>query len=265
MKRYFNLFFLATLLLGSCSPETIGYLYTEQAAYPVDRLEIYNIPLRITELKGELEEFEEKAGPLQKEYERLNAEFLEKDKELKDFVGKVVLAVEDSVNNILKPGVDDLKIAELKEKLEKELYPREQQMAEARDQAQTEAQKVKLALDKLVDELQITSPLQVQKEIDELEGRIKFKSPWVTSPMQGIQGTEPLIYEIAGIRNESPQNAQEFGKYLTAKGGGKLCVSQEVNVPDGEYKVSVKVSNEGHTETFTDAFTFVVNLKGNNH
>ena len=265
MKRYFNLFLLATLLVGGCNPETIGYLYTEEAVYPVNRLEIYDIPARIAELKGVLAEFEEKAGPLQKEYDRLNTEFLKKDQEVKDFVGKVVMAVEDTVNNILKPGQDDAKIAELKDKLEKELYPRQEQLEKERDQAQTEVQRVKAELDKLADELQITSPLLVQKEIDELEGRIKFKSPWVTSPMQGIQGTEPLIYEIAGVWNENPQNALEFAKYLTAEGGGKLCVGQEVNVPDGEYRVSVKVSNEGHSEIFTDAFTFVVNLEGNNN
>lgn len=265
MKRYFNLVLFATLLLGGCNPTTIGYLYTEQAVYPVNRLEIYNIPGRIARLEGDLKEFEEKGGPLQKEYDRLNAEYLKKDQEVKDYVGKVVLALEDSVHNILKPGVDDAKIAELKEKLENEVYPHRNQLGAERDKAQMEAQKAKLALDKLIDELQITSPVLIQKEIDELQGRIKFKSPWVTSKIEGIQGTEPLIYEIAGVSNENPENAVEFGKYLTAQGGGRLCLNQDVDVPDGEYKVSVKVSNEGHSEIFTDVFTFVVNLKGTNN
>lgn len=174
------------------------------------------------------------------------------------FYKSQILPLEDTVTNILKPGLDDKKIAELKDKLENELYPRQRQMIADLDEIQAALSKSRLELEKLADELKVPSPLQVKKEIEELNFRIKYNSPWTTSEMQGIMGTEPLIYEIVGVENADSGNAVKFSTYLEIRGGGRLYVSQDVDVPAGKYTVSVKVSNEGRSKVFPGVFTFIV-------
>lgn len=71
-------------------------------------------------------------------------------------------------------------------------------------------------------------------------------------------GTEPLMYSIAEVSNESAANAELFRKSLTIMGGGRMYVDQNLEAPAGVYKVSIRIENEGQSALLKDVFTFIV-------
>ena len=91
------------------------------------------------------------------------------------------------------------------------------------------------------------------------EEDIDVTIPWVTSQVEQLLGTEPLTYSLAGVKSSNGQEAAEdFTKYLTVIGGGRMYVDAKVDSPEGWYTVSLKVENEGHSAILTDIFTFVL-------
>lgn len=259
MKDRLYLILLGSLLLlAGCHDITVGYLYTDEGKYPLNKMEIYNIPARIEYLQGKLKEFDKQAGSLQAEYDRLNEIYLAKQAVFEEYKNTVVAPARDSIDKILVVGKDDQKIAEIEKRLEEVIRPHQKELQEAADAAQVELKAAETAINQLADRLGMASPVEVKKEIAELQERIEFGIPWSTSVIQGVKGTEPLIYEIEEVTGGSAENAALFRKYVSAAGGGRLYVSMDVDVPAGEYKVSVRVSNEGRTTVFPEAFTFVV-------
>ena len=91
------------------------------------------------------------------------------------------------------------------------------------------------------------------------EADIDVSIPWVTSQIEQLLGTEPLSYSLVGVKSPNGQEAAEdFAKYLTVIGGGRMYVDARVDSPEGCYTVSLKVENEGHSAILTDIFTFVL-------
>lgn len=89
--------------------------------------------------------------------------------------------------------------------------------------------------------------------------RIYNVSPWVSPKMQGVIGTNPLLFEVAGVTtNSEGGNAEMFRHLLKIRGGGRMELPLITNVPAGRYVVSVRVYNEGYSEIIQDAFTFIV-------
>lgn len=242
------------LLFAGCHDVTVGYLFTDEAVYPVDKMEIYNIPDKIKELQTLLDRFNEEAAPLKAEYERLNAIFTVKNEEVNVYYRTTVEPLTDSLRSA---SVTEEKKEELEARLAL-VMPVYEGMKTDRDAAQQAVWDAEQAVNNKAHSLGIDSPVLVEKQIADLNNRILYKAPWTTSVIQGVLGTEPLMYEIAGVRNEKPENAEKFRHYLTALGGGRLQVDQKVDVPAGEYVISVRVSNEERSKVFTDIFTFIV-------
>lgn len=100
--------------------------------------------------------------------------------------------------------------------------------------------------------------LVLDEELDAY--RIYNVAPWVSPQMQGVIGTNPIRYEIAGV--ESPDgDAAMFRALLTIRGGGRMEFPLVSDIPPGEYRISVRVSNEGHSRTLENIFTFDVKEK----
>lgn len=242
------------LLFAACHDITVGYLFTDEAAYPVNKMEIYNITNKIAELQGLLDQFNEEAASLKADYDRLNAILTEKTNELETYSKTVITPIEDSLKMV---SISEDKKKELENHLAEvelvaEAIKAEKDVAE---QAVWDAQK---KIDDKADSMGIDSPVLVAKQIAELENRVFYKAPWTTSVIQGVLGTEPLMYDVVDIKNENAENAEKFRKYITAIGGGRLNVNQNVDVPAGEYIISIRVSNEGREKVLADAFTFIV-------
>lgn len=255
MKKVTYLLILGYLFLfAGCHDITVGYLFTDEAAYPVNKMEIYNIPNKIAELSSVLKQFNEEAAPLKAEYDRLNTILTEKTNELQNYQTTVITPIEDSLKMV---SISEDKKMELEKRLAEVSLIAEAMNTEKAvvTQAVWDAQK---KIDDKADSMGIASPVLVEKQIAELENRVFYKAPWTTSVIQGVLGTEPLMYDVVGVKNEKAENAEKFRKYITAIGGGRLNVNQNVDVPAGEYIISVRVSNEGREKVLADAFTFIV-------
>ncbi|MEG0795765.1 MAG: hypothetical protein RR397_04545 [Odoribacter sp.] len=84
--------------------------------------------------------------------------------------------------------------------------------------------------------------------------RIDNKSPWVTSPIEGILGTGPMYFFIDHVKVIGKGDAAIFSKEVSMMGGGRLVFPFSYTSPQGLYAVSIRVENEGYSKVLEDAF-----------
>ena len=101
-----------------------------------------------------------------------------------------------------------------------------------------------------MDTLQVTRFSALEDNINELERVFQIEQ---------VLGTEPLHYSLYRVKSSNGQEAaDDFAKYMTVIGGGRMYVDAKVDSPVGYYTVSLKIENEGHTAILEDIFTFEV-------
>lgn len=100
--------------------------------------------------------------------------------------------------------------------------------------------------------------LTLDEELDAY--RIYNVAPWVSPKMQGVIGTSPIYFEIAGVES-TDGDPEMFRSLLTIRGGGRMEFPLVSDIPVGEYRISVRICNEGHSRILENAFTFIVKEK----
>ena len=259
MKWFMYAGMAMSLLSVACQDITVGYLKADYGEYPIGKMEIYNIPTRIQELQEKKVLFNE--SPLKAEYNEKKemAETLQKNKEL---FSDTVKRVRDSITRLedSKDEGDIQLVKKLQQKLENVLIPREDELKSNWNASLIDLQKAEKALDDYAYELGIPALTVLEEQIEKLEYMLKFEVPWVTPEIGGVEGTEPLIYEIVGTKGPDAEAVKNFMAYTEIIGGGRICIKQEVtaHVPAGEYVVTVRVHNEEREKVFPDAFTFII-------
>ena len=113
-------------------------------------------------------------------------------------------------------------------------------------------------VNQIAEELGFGSEKELTNQVDKLKNTIEYEIPWVTSPIEGVLGTEPLVYSIENVKNENAANAELFRKSLSIMGGGRMYVEQNLEAPAGRYGVSIRLENKGQRAILEDAFTFIV-------
>ena len=91
--------------------------------------------------------------------------------------------------------------------------------------------------------------------------------PWVSYRIQGVAGTNPINYELAGVKATEGGDAEKF-KALAQKGllkvdGGMIVLMHEgvAELPtSGRYTLSLRVYNDGHSQTISDVYTIIVGV-----
>ena len=91
--------------------------------------------------------------------------------------------------------------------------------------------------------------------------------PWVSYRIQGVAGTNPINYELADVKASEGGDAEKF-KALAQKGllkvdGGMIVLMQEgvAELPNsGRYTLSLRVYNDGHSQTISDVYTIIVGV-----
>lgn len=106
----------------------------------------------------------------------------------------------------------------------------------------------------------IPDSLIIRRVLDEeLDAfRIHNVSPWVSPRMQGVTGTEPLIFEILDVKATEGGNASLFKYLLSIRGGGRMSFPLVSDITPGRYTVSLGIRNEGYHAEVKDVFTFIV-------
>ena len=74
--------------------------------------------------------------------------------------------------------------------------------------------------------------------------RIKRQYPWVSPPMQGVLGTYPFSYEIAGVHS-TDGDVNSFLQAVKLRGDSSFEIPLEGNVAPGKYVIDISISNRG--------------------
>lgn len=91
--------------------------------------------------------------------------------------------------------------------------------------------------------------------------------PWVSYRIQGVAGTNPINYELADVKATEGGDAEKF-KALAQRGllkvdGGMIVLMHEgvAELPNsGRYTLSLRVYNDGHSQTISDVYTIIVGV-----
>ena len=87
--------------------------------------------------------------------------------------------------------------------------------------------------------------------------RLKWKQPWVSVPIEGIQGTQQIYVTVKEIKTTNG-DANNLADCLTVRGNGIFEVPIEHDIPVGRYVISLNFSNEGYSKDVNDCFTIIV-------
>lgn len=258
MKRIIYLLILfGAVFCAGCQDVTVGYLMADDAGYQVDSLYVYNIEKRLKETQDVLSAFYEETSDMQEELAELNAIYEEAYNKREDFYWDEIYPLEEEMAS-LDPDIDAERIAEIQEKIDEldEIYI---ELDDAVLYAEDDVFAKQQEINDVAEEMGIVSLSKLERDVESLANRIKYKLPWATPPMESILGTEPLVYSIVAVTNEAnPAAAEQFMKFVSVVGGGKLYLEQNVDAPDGRYAVSLRVENEGYSVVLENVFTFIL-------
>ena len=236
-----------TWLFSACQDVTVGYLIMDESAgYAKDTMYI------VTKAENELQRLKNikivVGQEVENEQDELRAQIddIYNSDEFWDASDEAYAEAEANNPNFW----DDTKYAE---QVEKELADRFgiTPLQEALDNAEA-------LLNKNAIEMGYTSWAILEKQVEEYQNRVDFQLVWATSNIEGIQGTEPLVYTVISVKSEKPENATKFMKCVQAVGKGIMYVDYNPDVPVGTYTVTLQVENEGRTRILKDVFTFVL-------
>lgn len=87
--------------------------------------------------------------------------------------------------------------------------------------------------------------------------RHKWGQPWVSIPIEGIQGTQQIYVSVKEIKT-TDGDANKLAACLTVRGNGVFEVPIEHDVPVGRYVISLNFSNEGYSKDVDNCFTIIV-------
>ena len=104
----------------------------------------------------------------------------------------------------------------------------------------------------------------VVRNLDTTSDRYINKTPWVSTRIQGVAGTNPLNYEFAGVEVSEGGDATVFEQLVKEKrikvDGGLVLVFQDAveKLTNGKYDISIKVYNDDHSSVLKNAFKVIV-------
>ena len=87
--------------------------------------------------------------------------------------------------------------------------------------------------------------------------RSKWGAPWVSTPIEGVEGTRPIFVSIKSITTESG-DAEKMWEVLNVSGDGTFSMPVYSDVPVGRYQISLTFTNEGYTQDVNNCFTIIV-------
>lgn len=238
------------LTFAGCEGPTVGYLITEDVSYPIDTIRVMSYSRLLQEVTN-LEE------------QKIHYDQTEEGKVLVNL--KAELARLEEKYDYLSFQMDSLKDL-MYEAEDAGNQDEANRLEDLRQEKRIERNKIGWELDDLDMEI---APLEKIKEEtvgnidDELvltRRRITDTIPWTSSPIDGVAGTEPLIYSIERIKGDDVGKTAIFSKYLTIMGGGRFVLywSKEEQLPAGVYTVTIRITNEGYSRTFDNVMTYIV-------
>ena len=87
--------------------------------------------------------------------------------------------------------------------------------------------------------------------------RSKWGAPWVSTPIEGVEGTIAIYVSIKNITSTSG-DPEKLWKVLSVRGDGPFEIPLYHDVPAGRYVISLNFRNEGYSKDVNDCFTIIV-------
>ncbi|MCB6971765.1 MULTISPECIES: hypothetical protein [Butyricimonas] len=87
--------------------------------------------------------------------------------------------------------------------------------------------------------------------------RERLDIPWVSTAIQGVEGTNPIYVTITRVTTDTG-DVDKMMKYLTVRNNGMFTIPCHHDIPIGRYKVSLNFKGPGYEANFDNIFTIVV-------
>mgnify|MGYP006874103298 CR=1 FL=1 len=97
----------------------------------------------------------------------------------------------------------------------------------------------------------------IDEEAGEDYNRVKYNIPWTSTPIEGIEGSEPIYCKIKSITS-TDGNVGKLSDCISIRGDGTISVPVKNEVPIGRYIISLNFSNEGWSKDVNECFTIIV-------
>ena len=242
MKRISKLYWILVIgcfVVSGCQDVTVGYLRVEHAKYGIDTLHI-----GLGSVNVQIAEMEKEYPPL-KEWKEAAKRAAELESVIDDYY------MEQGDLEYELEGLDE----ELDAERIEEIYMRLEEVNTIIDEYE---RPWNIPWD-MEDEGYCTydEAMILYSQYLSYFSMIEKKLPWSTARIEGVLGTEPIRYSIAGITSEGG-DVDIFMSELVIYGGGRMQLPFEVKAPKGEYHVSILIENEGYSKLVENAFTFIV-------
>lgn len=90
--------------------------------------------------------------------------------------------------------------------------------------------------------------------------RIANQAPWVTERIEGVLGTEPILYKLHAVKASQGENAARIFtlKDLTVKGAGRMDIQLYPEAPQGTYIVSLQITAGDYSAILEDIYKFII-------
>ena len=88
--------------------------------------------------------------------------------------------------------------------------------------------------------------------------RAEWKQPWVSTPIEGVEGTQPIFVTIKTIQEGNGGDVTAALEQIKVYGDGTFEVPVMHTIPVGRYVISLNFSNEGYSKDLDDCFTIIV-------
>lgn len=82
--------------------------------------------------------------------------------------------------------------------------------------------------------------------------------PWVSVPLEGLQGTPPISGHVKSVVAMEGNGAEALKACMTVRGDGTIEIPAKHGVSIGVYRVSLTFTNEGYSKDLDDCFTIIV-------
>ena len=85
-----------------------------------------------------------------------------------------------------------------------------------------------------------------------------YDIPWVSLPLEGLQGTPPIFGHVKSVVGVEGDGAETLKACMTVRGDGTIEIPAKHGVSIGVYRISLTFTNEGYSKDLDDCFTIIV-------
>lgn len=87
--------------------------------------------------------------------------------------------------------------------------------------------------------------------------RGKWGMPWVSTPIEGVDGTPPIYVAVKDIKSVDG-DVDKLKAALTVRGDSTFSIPLYHDIPVGRYVITLNFSNEGYSKDLENCFTIIV-------